>query len=135
MTAMHGARGFTLIELLVVLATTALLLGVALPSYRSELQRAGRADAVHALTALQAAQERFRAAHGLYADQLAALALPARSVQGRYRIALETVGVEAYRARATALGAQSADSACPVLTLEVDAGFARSGPDARCWNR
>ncbi|NLZ41432.1 MAG: pilus assembly protein PilE, partial [Comamonadaceae bacterium] len=117
------------------LAATALLLGVALPGYRSELQRAGRADAVHALTALQAAQERFRAAHGLYADRLAALALPARSVQGRYRIALEAAGVEAYRARATALGAQSDDSACAVLTLEVDAGFARSGPHARCWNR
>lgn len=132
---MPGGRGFTLVELLVVLAATALLLGVALPGYRSQLQRAGRADGVHALTALQAAQERFRAAHGLYADRLAALAVPESSLQGRWRIALEAAGVEAYRARATALGAQAADGACAVLTLEVDAGFARSGPDARCWNR
>ncbi|MDE2615032.1 MAG: type IV pilin protein [Burkholderiales bacterium] len=128
-------RGFTLVEIVVVLALAALLAGAALPSYRSQLQRAARADAVDALTRVQAAQELFRAAHGLYADRLAALAVPERSPQGRYRIALAPTGVEAYRASAYAIDAQSDDRDCAQITLDVDVGFARSGPDARCWNR
>lgn len=128
-------RGYTLVEIVVVLALAALLAGSALPGWRAHLQRAARADAVEALTRLQAAQERFRAAHGLYADRLAVLALGERSTQGRYRIALAPAGPEAYRASASAQGAQAGDRECAVLTLDVDAGFTRCGPSARCWGR
>lgn len=129
------SRGFTLVELLVVLALAALLAGAAVPGYRAHLQRGARADAVDALTRLQGAQERFRSAHGLYAAQLAPLALSERSPQGRYRIALAPTGPEAYRATATSQGAGAEDGECAQLTLEVNAGFATPGPHARCWNR
>jgi type IV pilus assembly protein PilE len=128
-------RGFTLIELSVVLALVALLTGVALPGHRAQLQRAGRADAVEALTRLQVAQERHRAGAGWYASDLSALGLGAASPQGRYAIALLPDGAEGYRARAEARGAQAGDSECAVLTLDVTQGIARSGPSARCWNR
>lgn len=128
-------RGFTLIEITVVLALVALLAGVALPGYRTHLQRAGRADAVEALTRLQAAQERHRAGAGWYASELPALGLVATSPQGRYAIALVPGDAESYFARAEARGAQSDDRDCVVLTLEVTQGVARSGPSARCWNR
>ena len=128
-------RGFTLVEVLVVLALAALVVAAALPSYRAQLQRAGRADAVEALVRLQAAQERYRAAHGWYAPQLAALGASPRSSQGHYEIALERQGAEAYLARAEALGAQAGDHDCAVITLAVREGFTRAGPDARCWNR
>ncbi len=128
-------RGFTLIELTVVLALVALFAGVALPGYRAQLQRAGRADAVEALTRLQAAQERHRAGAGWYASDLPALGLAAASPQGRYAIALVPGGAESYRARAEAGGAQAGDRDCAVLTLDVTHGVAQSGPSARCWNR
>lgn len=128
-------RGLTLIEVLVVLVLVALLAGAALPSYQGQVRRAARADAVEALTRLQSAQERHRNIHGWYAPRLAALGTSSVSTQGRYDISLVPLGAERYQARAEARGAQAADGECAVLTLDVDHGFARPGPDARCWNR
>ena len=55
--AVQPAAGFTLVELAVVCAIAGVLAAVALPSYQSHLLRAGRADAVDALTRLQMAQD------------------------------------------------------------------------------
>ena len=57
--------GFTLIECTMVCAVAAVLAGLAFPSYRQQQLRMARLDAVDALTRLQAAQERYRAATGL----------------------------------------------------------------------
>lgn len=128
-------RGFTLVEVVVVLALAALLVGAALPSYRGHVQRAARLDAVEALTRLQAAQERHRATHGWYASDLAALGASGQSMQGLYALAISSRGAESYVARAEARGSQAGDRECSELTVEVAQGFARTGPNARCWNR
>lgn len=130
-----ASRGHTLPELLVVMALAGLLVAASWPSYRSYLLRAARADAVDALTRVQMAQERYRSANGWYAAQLPLLGLAPSSPQGRYTIALAPQGGEHYVARAEAQGAQSGDRECAVITLVVEQGFARTGPDARCWNR
>ena len=130
--------GFTLVEVTIATAVAAVLASIALPSYRGQQMRAGRVDAVAALTRLQAAQEQYRGLHGLYAGQLGPLrGVGPTSPQGRYGVALARVGAEGYRATATALagGPQAADSECAELTLEVVRGFARTGPSARCWQR
>ncbi|MFN9747529.1 MAG: type IV pilin protein [Betaproteobacteria bacterium] len=129
-------RGFTLLELLVAMALAALLLTFGLRGQQGQGLRSGRLDAVEALTRLQQAQEQHRSAHGLYASELAALVgTAATSPQGRYAIALERSGGEAYRATAVAQGPQARDTACATLTLEVQLGFAQTGPDASCWLR
>lgn len=152
-------RGFTLVELCVVLTVAALLAAVAVPGWRDRVLQARRTDAVEALTRLQAAQEAYRAHHGLYAATVQELGLPAGagasggsggsggsgnasgaagatlSRDGHYRIALQRSAAEAYAASADAEGAQAADSACATLTLQVTQGFAVHGPSARCWNR
>jgi type IV pilus assembly protein PilE len=131
-----GACGFTLVELLVAVALAALLLTLGLGSFQGQNLRVGRVDAVEALTRVQQAQEQYRSAHGLYASDLSALHGTApTSPQGRYAIAIDIVGGEAYRATAQALGEQARDDGCAVLTLEVRQGFAQPGPDVRCWNR
>jgi type IV pilus assembly protein PilE len=128
--------GFTLIECACVLAVTAVLASLTLPSWRQHELQAARLDAVHALTRIQIAQEQHRASHGAYAAELGAIAgLAASSDQGRYSLALVPTGAEAYRATATARGAQAADAACAAITLEVRQGYAAMGPSARCWNR
>lgn len=133
---MRVHRGFTLIEILVACVVAALLAAAALPSMRGDALRAARIDAVQALTRLQAAQEQYRNASGGYAGELAALRGVARlSEQGRYLLTLQPTGTEAYRATATARGAQAADTACAVLTLDVNRGFAQAGPGPQCWNR
>jgi type IV pilus assembly protein PilE len=110
---------------------------VAVPGWRERVLQARRSDAVDALTRLQAAQEGYRAHHGLYAATLAELggAGAATSRDGHYRIALQRTAAEAYEARASAQGAQAADAGCAALTLHVTQGFAVAGPKARCWNR
>lgn len=135
MRAACAARGFTLIEIVVVLALAGLLVGAAWPSYRAELHRTQRADAIEALVKVQLTQERFRAAHGLYAPDLGPLRLSANSPQNRYAIEVRGTGPDGYRASAVARAPAAGDADCATLTLEVRDGFATSGPNARCWNR
>lgn len=135
----RDTRGFTLLEVLTACTVAGVLAAVALPSYQAQMRQAQRSDAVAALQQVQAAQEQYRAHHGLYADSLPALqGVPqGRSAQGHYRLVLQRDEAEAYTARAEALpgSPQAADAACAVLTLSVNAGFSQSGPSARCWNR
>jgi type IV pilus assembly protein PilE len=132
-------RGVTLLEVALVCALAALLAAAAWPPARASWLRAGRGDAVEALTRLQMAQAQHHALHGLYASELSALrGVPQPfSTQGRYRVALDASDAEGWRASATALasGPQAGDHDCPQLTLEVRQGFASAGPSARCWNR
>lgn len=60
------APGFTLLELVTALALVAILLALAVPSYQRYLQRSERAEAVRALLAAAACQERVRAQGGYY---------------------------------------------------------------------
>jgi len=130
------ARGFTLVECLLVCAVVALLAVLVIPLLRGTELRAGRWDAVDALTRLQGAQERYRANNGFYAADITGLpgASPFSS-QGRYLLSLTRQGGEAYTATAVATGRQRHDSACARLTLSVDSGFPSEGPSASCWNR
>lgn len=130
------AQGFTLVECAVVCAVVGVLSAIALPSMRGHALRAARIDAVDALTRLQASQEQHRMLHGLYASDLRALrGVGTTSRQGRYTLQLINTGADGYRASAVATGVQTADTACPALTLEVARGFAEPGPSGQCWNR
>lgn len=130
-------RGFTLVEVLTGCTIAGALVAVAVPAWQGSLVKSRRADAVAALGRLQAAQERHRAAHGLYATDFAALRLAAQSEQSLYTLSIEATGADAYRASAVARAdaAQAADAECPRLVLDVSAGFAQTGPSARCWRR
>lgn len=64
--------GATLIEILVVVALVAVLMGVAVPSYRQYLQRGHRVEAARALYAVAACQERVRTQKGRYDTTLCA---------------------------------------------------------------
>jgi type II secretory pathway pseudopilin PulG len=130
-------RGFTLIELVVALGCAALLVAMALPALQDRLAVARRGDATQALQRLQVAQERHRAAHGLYASELGRLGGGTLSGEGLYRVELQTGPGDTYVAvaRARPDGAQAHDTACAEITLRVELGFATLGPSLRCWNR
>lgn len=132
----RARRGFSLVESLIACAVAALLAGAALPSMQGQRLRAGRLDAVAALTRVQATQEAHRGRLGLYAGDMAALGLiNPNSPQGLYAVSLQLNGPDTYRATATALGRQAQDSGCAVLTLDVHKGFPTEGPEPRCWQR
>jgi type IV pilus assembly protein PilE len=54
----HGSHGFTLIELMIAVAIVAILVGVALPSYREYVIRGHLADSSNGLALMRAQMER-----------------------------------------------------------------------------
>lgn len=143
-------RGLTLIELLTVTCVVTVFLVLMMPSFRSEVMRARRADALQAIDQVQQSQERWRAQQPAYAASMNELGLPTTSAAGHYAVNLETdsaTRASRYRVSAAASGAQAADAPCRYLRLSVEGGVWResSGPDTaydndtasnrRCWNR
>lgn len=57
--AIRGARGFTLIELMIVVVIATILLGIAIPSYMSQLRHSRRIEAKTALLDLAGREERY----------------------------------------------------------------------------
>jgi type IV pilus assembly protein PilE len=135
-SAPAALHGFTLVECLVVVLVLGLISSIAWPSFRRHDLQAGRLDAVHALSKVQAEQERYRSAHGLYAAELGALlGTSAQSPQGRYAIRLTLQGPESYQASAQAQGQQAQDNLCGAMTVQVKLGFAQFGPEPGCWRQ
>lgn len=54
-----GAAGFTLIELMIAVVIAAILLSIAIPSYRSQVQKSRRTDAKTALLDLASREQRY----------------------------------------------------------------------------
>lgn len=144
----------TLIELMIAVVIMGVLLAVAFPSYLDSVRKGRRAEGIAALTAVQHAQERFRANSPAYGNLNAvadAATLPNASTlkisaNGRYGVAVSNLTAANYTATATAAGAQADDTACVVMGVRATGGNLRYGsgtssidwtatePDAgRCW--
>ncbi|WP_295636495.1 type IV pilin protein [uncultured Methylibium sp.] len=129
-------RGYSLIELLIVVVIAGVLATLAYPSYAAQLNKGRRTDAISALYQVQQAQERWRANHSRYTDDLALLGLSA-AVPDRYRLSISTASADGYTATATA---QWPDGACTTLSLglqggQVVHGASGSASPRLCWNR
>ena len=133
-------RGFTLLELLACLAIVAVLATLALPAWHGVMLKARRTDAVAALYAVAAAQERYRLVHGRYAGQAepappVGLGLGA-SERGWYRLRIEqsdAVGFVA-SARPAEGSPQAGDADCRLLTIDATGERGSSpAPPRRCW--
>ena len=145
MAKARSAAGFTLIELVSALAIVAITAAIAASSYRNQLRRGHRSEAVQALLAASVEQEKFHLANGRYGDRLDAAAgeeppgLPvaSRTPGGHYVLAIAAATAAAYRMVATAAGS-GGDPSCSVLS--IDESGRRSAADARgadstarCW--
>ncbi len=65
-------QGFTLIEMMIVVAIVGILAMIAVPSYRSYMQRARTSEAVTFLSEIRQRQEAYRAEFGQYCSASAA---------------------------------------------------------------
>jgi type IV pilus assembly protein PilE len=145
MAQARPAAGFTLIELVIALAILAITTTIAASSYRSYLRRGHRSEAVQALLAAAAEQEKFHLANGHYGNRLDAAAgddppgLPvaSRTPGGHYALVIPIATAAEYRVVATAAG-NGGDPACS--SLAIDESGRRSATDARgadttarCW--
>ena len=133
-------RGFTLVELLACIAIAAVLATVAIPTWRGVIARAHRGDAIQALYAVAAAQERYRMVHGNYADQ-AGPAPPvglglAASERGWYRLRIEHADATGFIASARPVDGSppATDEDCRLFTIDElgRRGSSPALPEA-CW--
>lgn len=138
--------GFTLIELLIAIVIVAILAAIAIPGYRSYVQRAQRTEAKTALLRAQGAQEKFFVQYNRYAAALApavpdGLGIPATTETGLYALALAIIdGGNGFRVTATARAgaAQDDDARCASFSIDQNGlkGAQNSaGTDAtqECW--
>lgn len=137
--------GFTTIELLVAVLIACVLASIAYPSFRGQIDKGRRSDAIGALMLAQMAQERWRADSANYGS-LGDIGVAPVSSAGHYKLAVTSATSGGYELLATARGAQDRDADCRNLRLGVaGANFVyASGPDAsvanpstlnrRCWS-
>ena len=150
MSASSRERGLTLVEVLTGVVALVVIVAVAIPMWRTHQLKVRRGEAIDALLAVQAAQDRYFATHARYADWSQApvappqgLGLRAASEHNAYSIHVERAGDElgyVAIARATDQGAASGDPRCRELRLDQHgrrSAFNSDGEDssADCWNR
>lgn len=133
-------HGFTLVELMVVVTLIAILAAIAVPAYQDFVRKARRADAKRDLTAVQLAQERWRANNVAYTTTLVGtpgLNWHVTTTEGYYTLDIidADTGPTTYTITATPVpGKSQANDSCGTFAVN------ESGPDttgsyakAECW--
>lgn len=127
---------FSILELLITLAIVSILATITVPSFSGLVAKSRRTDAMAALVQVQLAQERWRAGHLRYSQDLRALGWSSpQSADGHYRLHVQHADAVAYLAVAQPAGVQQSDP-CGIFAIGVDGPDYRdgyAGPD--CWRR
>jgi type IV pilus assembly protein PilE len=135
----NGNAGFTLIELMVVAAIIAILMAIAIPSYRRYVVRSNRVDAQRALMDLAARQERAFYSKNQYVD-LATLGGNSSVAGPNYSVSVvASSSSTAYTLTASAVGKQkTSDAQCQTITVSNTGAQGSSGTtanDPACWSK
>jgi Tfp pilus assembly protein PilE len=138
---MSRRSGFTLREVLTALVALVVIAVVTMAMWHTHGLRSRRDDAVTALLAVQAAQDKFFGTHARYADGTAALGLKSTSSRRLYEISIQR-GADALgywaTARSRVLQGERTDTRC--VELRIDQNGRRFAVDADgtdrsadCW--
>ncbi|MEN2425509.1 type IV pilin protein [Chromobacterium vaccinii] len=116
-------EGFSLIELVITLAVLALLVSIALPSYRNFMMQSNRTAAKTALQDLASRQESYFSTNNNYASQLATLGYASGTVyvpgngNNLYILSITSATTSTYVLNAVPQGSQAQDS-CQTYQLD-----------------
>ena len=127
--------GFTLIELMITVAMVAILVTVALPSYRDHMRTSRRAEAQAFLMAIAARQQQFLVDTRGYAGALGTIALATpTNVEAAYDIVVAATAGPPPTFQVSATPKPDTDQTherCGVLS--IDQTGAKSAATSRCW--
>jgi type IV pilus assembly protein PilE len=144
---MKRQRGFTLVELMIVVAVVAILAGLALNSYRGYIRKSKRSEAKQILADYAMREEKWRASHSTYTNQIADINAAATAPSGNYTFAFSfpsagtCAGGQAkgsansFIITATKAGSQADDTGCATMVFTNDCGTVTktsTGGDT-CW--
>jgi type IV pilus assembly protein PilE len=134
-TRLRIKQGFTLVELMIAMAIVIVLAAVAVPSYTDSMRKGRRSDAMIALSALQLAQEKYRANNTTYGT-LVQINGNATSPNGYYTLGVSNTSATGYTLTATAVtgSSQASDTACTTMTLTQAEATTTTTPTA-CWTK
>ncbi|MDC8784480.1 type IV pilin protein [Roseateles koreensis] len=145
--------GFTLVELMITLVVAGVLAVVALPSFKQQIAKGRRSDAINSLSSIVQAQERLRSNRSTYVSSLADTGLGAPysnglSPGGHYNLSIAALsnstdfsfGFKAI-AQANSSSPQANDSDCASMSVELNGGNMKylatdkAGNDSsqKCW--
>ena len=131
-------HGFTLVELMVVVTLIAILAAIAVPAYQDFVRKARRADAKRDLTAVQLAQERWRANNVAYTTTLVGtpgLNWHVTTTEGYYTLTITAADATSYNITATPVAGKSqANDSCGTFAVnESGPNTTGSYAKAECW--
>ena len=128
-------RGFTLIELIIVIAIVALLVAVALPSYRDHVRKSRRAEAQAYLMSVAGRQQQFLVDTRAYAPNLTTINIPTPAdVSRSYTVTLNVVAGPPPTFTLTAAplaGTDQVNEKCGTLTINQTG--AKTAALTSCW--
>jgi type IV pilus assembly protein PilE len=126
-------KGFTLIELLVVIAIIGILIGIALPSYQSHVQKGNRVSAQLALTQMAQQFERISARQGEYPVSTANATIAAVDSPDCYSFTVVSSSGDAFTIKATPVSSDiNGNDACGILSID-QTGQTRASGAGECW--
>ena len=129
------ARGFTLIEVVITVAIVAILVAVALPSYRDHIRKSRRAEAQAYLMAVASRQQQFLLDTRAYAPDLATVGIAApANVVAVYDLAVVAVAGPPPTFRLTATPKAASDQVNERCGwLAIDQTGAKTAAVSACW--
>ena len=128
-------RGFTLIEVIITMAILAILVAVALPTYRDHMRKSRRAEAQAYLMAVASRQQQFLLDTRAYAGTLATVAIAApANVTAAYDLAVVAAAGPPPTFSVSATPKATTDQVNERCgTLAIDQTGAKTAALGTCW--